>query len=98
MFIYTRKQLDDSKVTIVFSPNFKWLSLFFASSAIFFSYFNYYSIAVLFFCCFSLWIFLFLMKTKSVRREIKEFTVLDKVETSGSNWNYKNPITYTIKC
>jgi hypothetical protein len=97
MFIYSRNQLDDSVVTIVFSPNFKWLSLLFALSAIFLSYFSYPNLALLFFCCFGIWLLLFLMQTKSVRREIKEFMVLGKVQTSGSNWNYNNPITYTIK-
>ena len=97
MLIYTRKQLDDSAITIAFSPNFKWLSLLFASSAVLFSYINYPNLALLFFCCFIIWLVLFLYQTKSVRREIKEFTALGKVEFSGSNWNYKNPITYTIR-
>jgi len=97
MLIYTRKQLDDSAITIAFSPNFKWLSILFASSAMLFSYINYPNLALSFFCFFIIWLVLFLYQTKSVRREIKEFTALGKVKFSGSNWNYKNPITYTIR-
>lgn len=96
LIIYTRKQNEDSIITIVFSPNFKWISLLLASLAIILSYINMPDIALLSFSSFLCWLILFLWQTKGVRQEIKEFTILDKVKCSGSNWNYKNPITYTI--
>ena len=96
LIIFSRTQESEQQVIIKFSANFKWVSVVLVLASFLLSFLGLATLSLLGFTAFIIWVSTCLYFTRSVRNEIKEKAVLNKVKQSGSNWSYKNPITYTI--